>query len=214
MTNTNTNNANANARDAYIERARETAMDLAGDWFNDCMTEKARRLVDDDGAEVQYTLCPPVFDGACIEARAWINRREKGWPLEFYGVARHAWETLTGVQRRALGKLLEHGGKLECWTEHDGDTFYYNAHTTDVHCAWECYNAADVFRYNTDDVRGLPGGDTTRDAVMDFEHAVHDAIRDAGLALETYGLSVIAEAEARAAEYAAEEWDAEHAEAA
>ena len=208
----NTNPNNTNARDAYIERARDTAMALSGDWFNDCMTERARKLVDDDGAEVQYTLCPPVFDGACIEARAWINRAGKGRPLEFYGIARHAWETLTGAQRRALGKLMEHGGKLECWTEHDGDRFCYDHSTTDVHLAWECYNAADVFRYNTDDLRDLPGGDTTLDAVIDFEHAVHDVIRDAGLALATYGLSVIAEAEERAAEYAAAEWDAEHAE--
>ena len=208
MTNQNQNQT----RDAYIERARATAMSLAGDWFNDCMTEKGRQLVDDDGAEVQYALCPPIFDGACIEARAWINRREKGRQLEFYGVARHAWGTLTGVQRRALGKLIEHGGRIECWTEHDGDRFCYDYDATDVHASWERYNAADVFSYNTDDLRGMPGGDTTRDAVIDFEHAVHDAIRDAGLALGTYGRSVIAEAEERAADYAAAEWDAEHAE--
>lgn len=195
-------------RAAYIERARDTAMSSANDWLNDCMTEKARRLVDDDGAEVKYALYPPIFDGACIEARACINRREKGRPLEFYGVARHAWETLTGVQRRALGKFLEHGGCIECWTEHGGDRFCYNYDATDVRTAWECYNAADVFRYNTDGLQGLPGGDTTLGAVMDFEHAVHDAIRDAGLVLETYGRSVIAEAEERAAEYAAAEWDA------
>ena len=206
MTNQNQNQT----RDAYIERARETAMHLADDWFEEDMTEEARELTGDVNARPHYSLSYSQGDGACISAMAAVSRAGKGRPLNCYGLARKAWETLTGVQRRALGKFLEHGGRIECWTEHGGG-LYSHCFSTESHCAWERYNSAGLFSYDTDDFSNAAGGEATLQALIDLEAAVHEAIRQAGRELAAWGYAVLERVQDEAAEAAAEDWDAEHA---
>ena len=207
-TNTNTNtdaNARARARDAYIERARAHEWEHGLEWMADELNELAAELTGDTRANVLASLSYCQGDGVALETTATIRRLDLGHPLEFTGLARCVWDELTGAERRALGRFIMRSGESVTLTSTHGNSRYFHKYTLDFEVDFTWFGTA---RYTWP-------APAYAEAVLDraltiFERLVHELCDR----LESTGYTEIESALDYAAERAAEEWDAEHADAA